>query len=101
MEVGVVGHGAVDAVEERWVDVLIACGRGVAGEVGRGAHDGFAEGAEELLAEVHVGDADSHGAVVCGEVLGQGGEDHVLGQYDGGGTLAAEQEVGGFGGQEG
>lgn len=101
VEGGVVGEGAVDAESQSLFDVGVGGWGGVAGEVGGGADDGFAEFHQEGLAEVHLWHADAHGAVVCGEVGGYLDKEHVGGEDDGGGTVAAEQEVGGLVGQGG
>ena len=76
LERGVVGEAEVDALFQRRVDVGIGGGRGVAGEVGGGADKGAAELAEQLMAEVELGQTYPNGAVGGREVVGDGGGEH-------------------------
>jgi len=76
--------GVVDAVEDAGIDLFVEGGGWIAGDVGGGGDDWFAETFDEVFAEGVVDEADGDGTV---------GVDEVVGEADG----AFVDDGGGFG----
>ena len=89
-----VGEAAVDTLTEERGDVGIAGWGGLSGEVGRGTDKGVSKGMQQLLAEIHAGDADADGAVVGGQVVCDGDGEPGGREHHSGGSRVVEQQVG-------